>query len=277
MIHNEFDNEIKYKLFRTITEILHPSISKKNISDYKIIIDEDILPVRVFYPKKVSNLDKAIIYIHGNGKVTDCNEKYSDICKNITKKADRLLIAIEYEEEKHKYKKMYEDIYNTVKYLYKGLERNNIDPENICLMGDSTGASIIPVINSLNKKDINIKKEVLFYPVVTVNHDKYESTKNNSNFNIDLLNNLNEYFSFIACKKEFKTSMLNPIDLDIKNNPSTLILVGKVDSLRDEIDEYSKKIKNSKFVEIPFSAHGFLKDMDKELETEVFTEIKKFI
>ena len=40
MINNEFDSEIKYKLFRTVNEILHPTISKKNISDYKIIIDQ---------------------------------------------------------------------------------------------------------------------------------------------------------------------------------------------------------------------------------------------
>jgi len=279
MIQNEFDTEIKYKLFRTITEILHPSISKKNISNYKIIIDEEILPVRVFYPNKVTGIDKVIIYIHGNGKVTDCNEKYSDICKSISKKTDRLLIAIEYEEEKHKFKKMYDEIFNTLKYLYKGLERNNIDPNNICLMGDSTGASIITAINYLNKKDINIKKQILFYPVVTLDHENYESIKKNDNFNIYLLDNLKEYYNFIACKKEFKSELLNPINLDIKNNPNTLILVGKVDSLKDEISKYYEKIenKNNKYVEIPFSAHGFLKEMDKELETEVFTEIEKFI
>ena len=106
MVQNEFDNEIIYKLFRTVTEILHPTISKKNISNYKIIIDEEILPVRIFYPKKVSNLDKAIIYIHGNGIVTDCVEKYSDICKKIASKTDRLVIAIEYNEDKHKYKEI---------------------------------------------------------------------------------------------------------------------------------------------------------------------------
>ena len=56
-------------------------------------------------------------------------------------------------------------------------------------------------------------------------------------------------------------------------------MVGKVDSLKDEIEKYYEKIKNknNKYVEIPFSSHGFLKDMDKELENEVFSEIKKFI
>ena len=276
MVQNEFDNEIMYKLFRTVTEILHPTISKKNISNYKIIIDEEILPVRVFYPKKVSNLDKAIIYIHGNGIVTDCSEKYSDICKKLASKADRLVIAIEYNEDKHKYKEMYNDIYNTVKYLYKELNRNTIETENICLIGDSTGASIISSINYLNKNEIDIKKEILFYPVVTNNHSDYESIKNNADFNIGLIDNIDKYYKFIAYKKDFDDILLNPNKQDIKY-PSTLVLVGKVDSLKDEINEYFKNIKNTKYVEIPFSSHGFLKDMDKELETEVFTEIKKFI
>ena len=277
MVQNEFDNEIIYKLFRTVTEILHPTISKKNISNYKIIVDEEILPVRIFYPKKVSNLDKAIIYIHGNGIVTDCTEKYSDICKKIASKTDRLVIAIEYNEDKHRYKEMYHDIYNTVKYLYKELDRNAIEEENICLMGDSTGASIISSINSLNNNEINITKEVLFYPVVTNNHSKYESIKTNEDFNIDLINNINKYFNFIACKKELNDELLNPINQSISKVPSTLILVGKVDSLKDEIKEFSEKNKEYKYIEIPFSSHGFLKNMDKELEIEVFTEIKKFI
>lgn len=277
MIQNEFDSEIKYRLFRTVTEILHPTISKKNISDYKIIIDEEILPVRVFYPKKVSNLDKVIIYVHGNGIITDCNEKYSDICKTITKKTDRLLIAVEYSEEKHKYKSMYNEIYNTVKYLYRELERNNIDPTNICLVGDSTGASIITGINYLNNNEIKIEKEILFYPVITNDHSKYESVIQNENFNIDLITNIDKYYSFITYKKDLNDKLLNPLKQEVKVEPNILFLVGKVDSLKDEIREYAKKIKNSKYVEIPFSSHGFLKDMDKELETEVFSEIKKFI
>ena len=68
------------KLYRNMKELLHPSISKKNVSNYIIVIDEDILPVRVFYPKKVSNLNRVIIFIHGNEEITECD--YLDFYKN---------------------------------------------------------------------------------------------------------------------------------------------------------------------------------------------------
>ena len=47
MAQNEFDNEIKYKLYRNVRELLYPSISKKNISDYKVIVDEDSRPFKI--------------------------------------------------------------------------------------------------------------------------------------------------------------------------------------------------------------------------------------
>ena len=70
MKHNEFDNEEKYRLYRTVRDLLHPSISKKNISNYKIIINDDILPLRIFYPKRVTNIEHIMLFIHGDSNIT---------------------------------------------------------------------------------------------------------------------------------------------------------------------------------------------------------------
>ena len=59
---NSFDQTLKYKLYRTVYEIIHPTISKKNISSYRIVFNDDVLPVRVFYPKKVSNI-RGLLYM----------------------------------------------------------------------------------------------------------------------------------------------------------------------------------------------------------------------
>ena len=42
----------KYKLYRTLYDIIHPSISRKNITNYNIIINEKLLPLQIYYPKK---------------------------------------------------------------------------------------------------------------------------------------------------------------------------------------------------------------------------------
>ena len=259
MINNEFDKEIKYKLFRTVNEILHPTISKKNISDYKIIMDDDILPVRVFYPKQVTSIDKVIIYVHGNGEVTNCIEKYGDICKNFAVKTNCLIMAIEYDDIKGSYKEIVNEVSKCIKYLYDKLIVNNIDEKSIILMSDSTGSHIVSLI-----EDISINKRILFYPVLKVNYTKKD--KKNEDFNIGLIERINNYFKDLKVDK----------DVSIEDKES-LVLVGNVDMLIDDIKTSIGESKNIRCVDVPFAAHGFLNDMDKELSNDVFTIVNKFI
>ena len=260
MINNEFDSEIKYKLFRTVNEILHPTISKKNISDYKIIVDENILPVRVFYPKQVTNINKVILYVHGDGEVTNCLGEYSNICKNFAVKTNSLIIAIEYDDIKDSYKEIVNKVRNTINYLYDKLLVNSILEEDIILMSDSTGSHITSLI-----KDVPIRKRILFYPVLKTNYIKKDMK--NEDFNIGLIEKINKYFKDLSDEE---------VEIDDNNSDKILVLVGNVDML---IDDVKKMVKSDKVncVDIPFSAHGFLKDMDKELSSEVFAIVNKFI
>ena len=57
---DDFGTEDTYKLYRTVYEIIHPTISKKNISNYKIMMQEDLVPLRIFYPKKISKTSTTI-------------------------------------------------------------------------------------------------------------------------------------------------------------------------------------------------------------------------
>ena len=157
MKHNEYEKEEKYKLYRSVREILHPTISKKNISNYKIIVGEEYIPLRVYYPKKVSNISDIMIYIHGNSKITKCEEKYSAILENLAKELGNLVISIDYDEEEKEIKKVYEDIYETMKYVFEGLLRVGVAKDNITISGDSTGASII--LGLLDRLNNELKME----------------------------------------------------------------------------------------------------------------------
>lgn len=281
MIKNEFDNEVKYKLFRNVQEILHPVISKKNISNYIIVVEENILPVRVFYPQKVSNISKIMIYIHGNGKITECYEKYSDICKDLAMKTNSLVIALEYEETPTSFPTNYYAVYDTIAFFYERLEKDDIDTKNIILVGDSTGANIITGLNYLNHHKLNIEKEILFYPVLSSDYKdtkKYDSFVTNFHFNPRLLNYLDQYFSEMKVTNEKEKELLNPL-LDEKTDiPKTLVFVGKTDLLKDEIAKYKELHKEKvEYVELSFAEHGFLKSMDSELKEELFEKMNEFI
>ena len=267
MIENEFDNDTKYRLFRTVREILHPTISKKNISDYIVVMSDETLPIRVFYPKKISDIKKIIIFVHGDGKITSCHGRYSNICKDISIRLDSLVIGLEYDEEKPM-KETIKEIKETISYIYDGLEKNDKKDEDIVLMGDSTGCILI---ESIHKKELvsKIKKEIFCYPLLSINFldEKYPSVERNMEFNMNLKKDTEDFFK----KNDI------PKTKESKNEIKQLILVGTVDSTIDGIKDYYKEKEYSKIVDLPFASHGFLRNMDQELSEEFYQEISDFL
>ena len=276
---DDFGTEDTYKLYRTIYEILHPTISKKNISNYKIIIQENLIPLRIFYPKKISKIDKIIIYIHGQTWITNGRKNYTEVCSEIVKETNSLLIALDY-ELKTKYEETLKECYETIEYLYQGLERIEIKKENIILMGDSIGASILANI-SMGEKNLPIEKLILLYPALNLtfeNIDQFPSIEQNNKLDLLTVKHL------LTFKKKYidKTTYKSPLQEKIKNNfPKTLMITGDLDPLRDEGKEFYNKLKKDKmsikYVNIKFASHGFLNSKDEESIEECLKEINKFI
>ena len=176
-MNNAFEKEERYKLYRTVREILHPTISKKNISDYKIIVDDNLLPLRIFYTQKVNNMNKFTIYIHGDILLTNCKAKYAEISNKIALSTDNLVISIDSEELINVTNKKYiSKMYEITKYLIQELNKLNIT--NIKLLGDSTGSTTILNFKDKLKKDNLDLKTILFYPVLS---SKYITKKNKTN------------------------------------------------------------------------------------------------
>ena len=177
IMNNIFEKGEKYRLYRTVKEIFHPTISKKNISNYKIIVKENLLPLRIFYPEKVTNMENVIIYIPGDVTLTKCNEKYSDISSLFALKTNNLVITIDISDNnKTSNKKYLNNIYEVIKYLY--FELLNLNIKNITLLGDSTGATtILKLCKKLEEENISINKQILFYPMII---DKFMTKKSKS-------------------------------------------------------------------------------------------------
>ena len=87
------NNIKKYRLYRSLYDILNPTISRKNISNYNIVINKDILPIEVYYPKKNIKISNIIIYIPSSN---DTNNLYSDLAIN----TNNLVIVLNYDDNK---------------------------------------------------------------------------------------------------------------------------------------------------------------------------------
>ena len=150
-------NKEPCKLYRNIHEIIHPSISRKNISEYRIIIKDQLFPIQIFYPSKEVELKKVLIYIHSK-------EIDYDYYQDLALKTKRIVLVIDYQDSKEK-------LIDTINYIIDELNNNNIMNSSIGIMGDFDGASLILEVNSSLVPSI---KKILFSPTI-VELEKYDT------------------------------------------------------------------------------------------------------
>ena len=274
MANCEFEKEEKYKLFRSVKEILHPTISKKNISDYKIIIRDDLLAVRIFYPKKVTNLERVIFYFHGESKITNCKGKYSDIAGGFSKDFNQLVLSIDVSDLEERYQLVYRTFY----YIYQELLEAGIQKTNVSLMGDSTGGSIVlSMISQMNHDKITASKMILFYPVLSGEYygkTTYKSIAENNTIDHDLVKKLKNFYKK---KGQDNPMFFHLLDHKKYSYPKTLIVIGGVDPLVDEAYQLSQRIPHSEIKLITFANHGFLGSKDKEIKKECYDIVCDFL
>ncbi len=275
---DNFGTEDTYKLYRTVYEIIHPTISKKNISNYKIIVEESLTPLRIFYPQKISKLEKAIIYVPGRNWIVNGIKSYNDVCLELVTKLDTIIIALDYELQEHEYDKTVNTCYNTLKYLVKGLNEAGIEKEKITVIGDSIGASIIANISMIQQDDF--PKQVLLYPVLNLAFDTSEKDSSliqNNKLDSSTLSHL-KLFSQKYINKKYSSPLKCQ---DHQNWPTTLIITGDIDPVRDEGimlgDLLKQASKKNKTINLKFAPHGFLNHKDEETIEECIKEIQSFI
>ena len=279
-VQDNFDNLIEYKLYRNVRDLIHPSISKRNISDYKIILNDDLLPVRVFYPKKVSNMQKVIIYLPGEGKVTDSYGKYTDISKDLALKTNRCLITVDYFENGIKYPDTIDKIYELLLYLYQQLHEIGIADEDIALLGDSFGGNLV---NAMNIKFIEdgydyIKKCVLFYPMISMNYeeDLYPSFEDNTKFDLLTMNTCKSFMKNYTNSDDPLVKVLNYDKLD--KFPRFMVITGDIDPLRDEGKDFFDHLnkEDNVYCNLESNTHGFLKYIHT-MKDDIYNEMNKFM
>lgn len=266
----------KYKLYRNVYDILHPTISKKNISNYKVVVDEKLLPTLVFYPKRVSNINSVIIMVPGCGSVSGSYGKYSDICMRVSKETEKLVIAIDYFNRGLKYPTTDNKVVKIINYLIEELKKNGIREENITLMSDSTGCLILgKCLSKLLKKGNRVGKMILLYPVCRSDYSEFKWNDACLNINFNLDKKINNYLKKYYAKN--KDIGFNLFDLDIEDvYQKALIITGDMDIVKEDGCLLADRLK-AKYKNIKFASHGFLSSDDEEVLSDTYKEICEFV
>lgn len=229
-----------------VTKISH--VQNLNISSENI-------QVRVY--RDTYRTAPAIMFFHGGGFVLGSIESHDRVARNLCKHTGCVVVSVGYNlapEYKYPYQtKQAKLVYD---WLTASVESLNIDKNQIFLLGDSAGASIL-LDFAMKHKTTAIRGTVLVYPTLdprlgTVSMQQYASgyflTKQM----------LQKFWQWYAVPKKYWP----PADAKLEKLPPTLIITAEKDVLKDEARNLAERLellkKPVEYTCYKDMLHGFL-------------------
>ncbi|XP_005393095.1 PREDICTED: arylacetamide deacetylase-like [Chinchilla lanigera] len=151
-----------------------PPTSDENITVVETKFDHT--PVRVYVPKKKAEaLRRAVVFIHGGGFCcgSAALHNYDLLSRWTAERLDAVVVSSNYRlTPKYHFPTQFEDVYNALRwFLSKNvLESYGIDPERVCVSGDSAGGNLAAAVTQQQLHDpdvkIKLKMQSLIYPAL---------------------------------------------------------------------------------------------------------------
>lgn len=211
------------------------------------------VPVRVYLPReKETDGLPVMLFFHGGGWVTESIDNYERICARMAVATNHIVVSVGYRlAPEYKFPVGLEDCYAVAKELYTG-KIAGIDPEQITVIGDSAGGYLAAALSLLarDRGEFLPKRQILIYPALYGDYSDaspYPSVQENGSDYLLTAGKMRDYIELYASsEKDKKNPYFAPLLAeDYKNQPKTLILTAEFDPLRDEGEDYGRKLSEA--------------------------------
>jgi acetyl esterase len=207
------------------------------------------IPARIFTPKrlrKTHGLSPCLVFFHGGGWVIGDLDSHDVVCRKLAHEGELIVISIDYRlAPEHKFPVAVDDSIAATKWVADNAKQFGIDAARISVGGDSAGGNLAAVV-ALAARDGNGPKlagQVLIYPATdfsnnTPSHSEPETS-------ILLTHSVIKWFcNHYLGDADISDWRASPARAKtLAGLPPAYVLTAGGDPLRDEGDEYAKRLK----------------------------------
>ncbi len=256
---------------RLCTEFFLPSDvvreEVKRIENIEILgKDQNKIKIRIFIPHSSSGELPLFVYFHRGGWIFGNIEEADPICRKLANHLRCIIASVDYRlAPENPFPKPLEDCYVATQWLSENCEQFGGNKAQLIVGGESAGGNLAAAV-SLMARDLHgptIAAQVLIYPIITnsLNDETYK-------------NCADQYFMTKGASQfMWSTYLQNPEDqnnpyasldytMDLSNLPPALIVTAEFDPLRQEAEDYAKRLSQSNVKTLlklfPKVIHGFL-------------------
>ena len=200
-------------------------------------------------PEERSNLS-VLLFFHGGGWVTESVETYNRVCARMAQSTGCVVASVEYRlAPEYRFPTAFEDCYAAAKALYTNRSILKIHPDQITIMGDSAGGNLTAAVclKARDTGDFTPKRQILIYPALNncyTEESPYPSVQENGTDYLLTAVKMEDYLKlYESSPQDRQNPYFAPLMAeDFSGLPRTLILTAELDPLRDEGEDYGKKL-----------------------------------
>jgi acetyl esterase len=209
------------------------------------------LSVRIYRPKGAKGLLPVVMYFHGGGWILGSKNTHDRLLRDLVNGTNAAFVFVNYTPSPEaQFPAPIEQVYAATKYIAERGKEFGLDSSRLAVAGDSVGGNMVAVVTQLAKerKGPSIRYQVLFYPVTdsSLSQRSYEEFANGPWLTKAAMEWFwNAYAPNRADRNKTMAAPLLATPEQLRGLPPALIVVDENDILRDEGEEYARKLMQS--------------------------------
>ena len=226
------------------------------------------IPARIYTPKqlrKTDGLAPCLVFYHGGGWVIGDLDSHDVVCRKLAHEGELIVISIDYRlAPEHKFPAAVDDAITALKWVASNAKALGIDAARLMVGGDSAGGNLAAVV-ALAARDGDGPKlagQLLIYPATDFGwtHPSHSEPETSILLTHSVIRWFgNHYLNGPADVDDWRASPARAKTL--AGLPPAYVLTAGADPLRDEGDEYAKRLKDAgvpvSYKHFPGQFHGF--------------------
>lgn len=288
-------NETESKLFAWRNRMNGVSVDMApNVTEEKVTTDDGINMMA--YTPALASADEiipAVMYIHGGGFIGGSIYLTQGFSRLLAQIAHVRVFAVDFHyAPEFDYKTTTSENYSALRYLFSHAKELGIDPTNITLYGESTGANIAAAITYMDRENHYASQQALLYPLVTIDSKQIRelTPKGAGSGPVGASGDFTTLIDTIGTaythndidKTDPLVSPINYSDEVTANLPRTLLVADEFDPLHEEDYAFAKKLAKAgvdlHYIYYPGMTHAFLNNVGLFAQAEDFAwEMAKWL
>lgn len=259
------DARVAFGMGRAVTQPDPPELAQ--IKAMAIPGPGGAIPFRVYIPhglKAQDRLAPGLVFFHGGGWVVGDLDSHDTACRSLAIGAERIVLSVDYRlAPEHKFPAAYEDAVAATEWVAANAMQLGIDANRIVVGGDSAGGNLAAAV-AVHARDNGPKLagQMLIYPVtdLALHHPSHSE----EDTNVLLTHNVMRWFRdhYVNSEADYADWRGSPLRAaDLKGLPPAIVITAGADPLRDEGEEYARKLAEAGVATVhrswPGQFHGF--------------------